>query len=161
MKRLLIIGLVMIVLAAQGWSGELESDQRALCQKIYSIVNPLGVLIETVEGTFYDEIGKCDRRGCLLVVSGSWSELEPQPSPVDLLFDTLTTLGWKQVPGYGADGPEGTLLGLQKEKELCIIRGIWFGEDDADTTYIPPDDFLVTILCSVSDKEDNRPPGER
>jgi hypothetical protein len=156
MKRLLIIGLVMIVLAAQGWSGELESEQKALCKQIYSIVRlSSNVLIETVEGTFYDDIGKCDRRGCLLIVSGS------KGVPVDFLFDTLTTLGWKQIPGYGADGPDGTLLGMQKEKDLCIIRGSWFGDDDADTTYIPPDDFLVIILCSVSDKVDNRPPGER
>jgi hypothetical protein len=39
------------------------------------------------------------------------------------MADSLTAQGWTQSPHYGADGPDGTMLGLQKDGLYCLMNG--------------------------------------
>lgn len=132
-----------------------------LCRILKLAVFPTpGAITEIVPGSFHDEVSGCDRSGCLLLVSGSWSELGEAPAPHDLVFEVLAAQGWSQVLDYSADGPDGTRLALRHEGTLCIIRGAWDGGDDSDPAYVPSDVYQVTIICAREEPCLPRAPGE-
>ena len=162
MRCPLIALLVFLFTSAPAW-GQLPSTTACgLCREIDAIVaRTPGTLTETIQGTFRDEVAGCDRPGCLLLVSGSWSELGGQPGPVDLVRQTLMAEGWQQDLQYSADGPDGTLLRFSKADVLCIIRGRWDGGDASDSTYVPSDVYQVTVLCSHLDAGLGPPPTGR
>ena len=127
---------------------QLSSTVRAACKQIYlAVLGTPGTIIETLEGTFRDEVVHRDITGCMIIISGAWSELAGKQSPVDLIFQFLTDQGWQQQPQYSADGPDGTLYALCKDEVLCLVRGQWDGGDDADTTYVPSDVYQVIVYC--------------
>ncbi len=132
---------------------ELAADA---CTGVKAIVDSLpGTFTEVIHGTFHDDLDNLDRPGCLLLISGNWSELGGRKSPVDLIFDTLTGRGWRQDL-HGGDGPDGTFFALIKDEVICIVRGRWDGGDDADSTYVPSDTYQVIVLCAPLEEEDKR-----
>ncbi len=64
--------------------------------------------------------------------------------PVEPLESALLARGWVMASGYGADGPDGTSLGLRSRDLLCVIAGQWDGGDDSDSTYVPAPGCVVT-----------------
>jgi len=128
-----------------------ENARADLCSRIHAVVSPIpGTVTEVVDGTFRDDIARCDRPGCLIVVSGSWTDLAGEPDPAERLVDALTAEGWTEVPQYAADGPDGTQVALARGDALCIIRGRWDGGDDTDPTGFAGDVYQVTVLCTGS-----------
>jgi hypothetical protein len=153
----LAVSLIAVLLAAAAAAPRRavaeDPGVEDLCALVEGVVSPaMGTITETIVGMFHDEIGQQDLPGCLVIVSGSWKELGKEPAPLDRVVDALTAKGWKQNPDYAADGPDGTVIGLEKGKGICIVRGSWDGGDDSDSTYVPSDVYQVTILCAEIDE---------
>ncbi|MFH1219729.1 MAG: hypothetical protein V1694_04675 [Candidatus Eisenbacteria bacterium] len=127
---------------------EVSPAVKAECEQVYAAVYPIpGILIERYLGTFWDEIVERDVTGCMIVISGAWSELADKPSPEMLIFQFLTDAGWHQEVQYSADGPDGTIFALSKGGALCIVRGWWDGGDDTDSTYVGSDVYQIIVRC--------------
>ncbi|HWP37461.1 MAG TPA: hypothetical protein VNL18_07915 [Gemmatimonadales bacterium] len=54
--------------------------------------------------------------------------------------------GWREAP-YAADGPDGTMFGVVRVPELCVVEGHWDGGDDTDTTPVPQPGDELTVNC--------------
>ncbi len=118
------------------------------CNLIYSAMLGLpGAFVNKIEGSFYDDYLKKYIDGCLLLVSGTWTELDENQDPINLIFNFLSDNGWSQYVEYSADGPDGTIFSLIKDDDWCIVKGQWDGGDDADSTYIPSDAYLIIVMC--------------
>ncbi len=124
------------------------------CARILSAVQALpGTMVERREGTYYDENVERDLTGCMISVSGVWSELGGRANPGDTIYRLLAGEGWKQEPRYSADGPDGTFFALSKGEIWCFVRGQWDGGDDTDPEYVPSDvyQFFACVTRFVAD----------
>jgi hypothetical protein len=152
LRTILALGLASTFLMAFEQATPKDPGVAALCQQIVAIVSPTpGTLVAAVDGALYDDIAQRERSGCLIMISGTWPALQREKSPIDRVFDALTAQGWTQSPNYGADGPDGTLVGLEKDGLFCLMQGRWDGGDDSDSTYVPLDVYQMTILCTRLD----------
>jgi hypothetical protein len=88
--------------------------------------------------------GRRERIGCR--VFGQTGE-DRGAAPVDVMLDALQVEGWQPLWAYGADGPDGSLMGLTVGPALCLLRGSWDGGDDSDTTYVPAPGYALEITC--------------
>jgi hypothetical protein len=122
----------------------------ALCREVVAIVSTTpGTLVSAIDGGVYDHIAGRDRHGCLILVAGTWTALRQQQNPIDRVADTLMARGWTQGTDYGADGSDGTMLGLEKDGLFCLMEGRWDGGDESDSTVVPLDLYQMTILCTT------------
>jgi len=122
---------------------------RAACEQIYYAVLPIpGTAVDRYEGIFYADYLERDLTGCMIVISGAWSELDGRSNPGDSIYKLLSDQGWVQEPQYSADGPDGTFFALSKGDIWCFIRGQWDGGDDADSTYVPSDVYQFVVCCA-------------
>jgi hypothetical protein len=83
------------------------------------------------------------RRGCWIQVVDS---VAPGGTQTDELRKWFLAHGWRNAP-YSADGPDGTMFGLFREPDLCLVAGHWDGGDDTDTTYVPRPGDELTVQC--------------
>jgi len=124
------------------------------CNLIYSaMLDLLGAFVNKIEGSFYDDYLKKYIDGCLLLVSGTWSELGENQDPINVIFNLLSDNGYSQYLEYSSDGPEGTTFSLTKDDNWCIVKGRWDGGDDSDSTYIPSDSYQVIVLYGKLKKD--------
>ena len=122
---------------------------RDACGQIYHAVLSIpGTEVDKYEGAFYDDYLERELIGCMIIVSGMWSELSGRSNPGDSIYKLLSDQEWKQEPRYSADGPDGTFFALSKGDTWCFIRGQWDGGDDADSTYVPSDVYQFVICCA-------------
>jgi hypothetical protein len=84
------------------------------------------------------------RRGCWIHVVDSVAA--PGGTQTGELQNWFLAHGWRNAP-YGADGPDGTMFGLFRAPDLCLVEGQWDGGDDADTTYVPRPGDELTVQC--------------
>ncbi|MBI4721175.1 MAG: hypothetical protein HY770_08165 [Chitinivibrionia bacterium] len=118
------------------------------CAQILRIAQTVpGTIVEMVEGTFIDPDIPHPVEGCMIVISGSWGELDEDPSPTDAVFEYLSDQDWTQRTAYSADGPDGTSFSFCIDSVMCIVRGSWEGGDDADSTIVPSDVYQVIVYC--------------
>ncbi len=68
-------------------------------------------------------------------------------NPVDVLGNRFRAAGWREDGDYGADGPDGTDVGMRKGSVVCVIEASWNGGDDSDSTYVSDNRYEVTISC--------------
>lgn len=131
------------------WDFDLSQTLQDVCELIYSKIlgSTPGAFIEKIEGSFYDNYLNKYIHGCMILISGTWSQLGKNPSPTDQISDLLTKEGWSQNYEYSADGPDGTTFSLIKDGNWCIVHGRWDGGDDSDSTYVPLDNYQVIVLC--------------
>lgn len=83
------------------------------------------------------------RRGCWIHVVDSLARGGTQTDELERWF---LAHGWRNAP-YAADGPDGTMFGLFRAPELCVVAGRWDGGDDTDTTYVPRRGDELTVKC--------------
>ena len=127
---------------------DLSQTLQDVCELIYSkILGTPGAFIEKIEGSFYDDYLQKYIHGCMFLISGTWSQLGKNPSPIDQISDLLTKEGWSQNYEYSADDPDGTTFSLIKDGNWCIVHGRWDCGDDSDSTYVPLDNYQVIVLC--------------
>jgi hypothetical protein len=126
------------------------------CERVAALVDTLpGAFAEVMRGTFHEDITDHDRAGCMLILSGSWEQLGERHPPDVLIFDTLTSEGWR--PGItSSDGPDGTSYALVKGDVICLVRGRWDGGDDMDTTYVTSDVYQIVVICAPLLADDRR-----
>lgn len=77
--------------------------------------------------------------------------------PVEEVARALTAAGWGYHSGYSADGPDGTVMGFETRKYVCIIEGRWDGGDDSDPTYLPAPGCEMTATCVPRRTDDVMP----
>ena len=129
-------------------SSDNSQSKKDDCNLIYSAMLDLpGAFVNKIEGSFYDDYLKKYIDGCLLLISGTWSELGENQDPINLIFNLLSDNGWSQYVEYSADGPDGTIFSLIKDDDWCIVKGQWNGGDDADSTYVPSDAYQIIVMC--------------
>ena len=116
----------------------------------------LGIAVtRTAPATFSDEFAHEERTGCRLGASGSFRESGEDPASA--LANAFRSTGWLDALGYGADGPDGSVVGLHSREALCIIEFQWDGGDDADPSYVPADWFRAIVSCALSAAGDPTP----
>lgn len=76
---------------------------------------------------------------------------------VEEVARALTAAGWAPHSGYSADGTDGTVMGFETAKYVCILEGRWDGGDDSDTTYVPAPGCEMTATCVPRRKDDVMP----
>ena len=97
--------------------------------------------------------GRRERTGCR--VFGHADE-DRMVSPVDRMLEALQQEDWQPLWAYGADGPDGSLMGMSVGPVLCLLRGSWDGGDDSDTTYVPVPGYDLEITCFRHTADDER-----
>jgi hypothetical protein len=116
---------------------ELPPGVRATCDSATVIVRAaLALDIRRGEGRYFDSFGDKPRIGCRLTGQGSFSTLPNSSGPVDLVGEAFKRHGWRADLRYGADGPDGSDIGLRRRDMLCLVIGRWDGGDEEDTS--PP-----------------------
>ena len=103
-----------------------------------------------VENPFEDP-AKGLRDGCR--VTGG-DPTDRVPDPVGTFFEALAAAGWRSLPRFQADGPDGSVVGLVRAGVICIVRGQWDGGDDSDSTYIPEPGYELEGTCFTAEPAD-------
>jgi len=134
---------------------ELPAAVRATCDSATVIVREaLPLDIRREEGRYFDSFGDKSRVGCRLTGQGSFSALPTSSGPVDLVGEAFRKHGWRPDLRYGADGPDGSDIGLRRRDMLCLVLGRWSGGDDeeAESPPRPPteeeDRFDAIVECA-------------
>ena len=115
----------------------------AACDRVARLVESTpGAEITRTQGTFDDDpFGEQVFVGCRVLIAGSFTALNQQgkgttspiapwvapPSPDEVLRQSLPTEGWKNEPGWEADGPDGTEVAFRRGSTVCMIVGRWQG----------------------------------
>jgi hypothetical protein len=107
-----------------------------------------GVSVQRIEGPFPDHRTGKEADGAGLTVRGKFGALRGAADPTALTHQKLQDAGWEEDIEYSADGPDGTTFGMRKDGILCFVEGRWNGGDGSDPSYVPPDDYTVTIQCT-------------
>jgi len=116
---------------------ELSAAVRATCDSATVLVREaLALEIRREEGSYFDSFSGKPRVGCRLTGQGSFSSLPNSAGPVDLVGEAFKRHGWRSDLRYGADGPDGSDIGLRRRDMLCLVAGRWSGGDEEDTS--PP-----------------------
>jgi hypothetical protein len=100
-----------------------------------------GVSIRRSMGVFSDEALRKPVLGCRLEISGSFARAIATGDAANRLRDAFSAQGWKQMPGYAADGKDGTGFAFRKMGVACLFRGKWNGGAD-DEPQITGEDWL-------------------
>jgi hypothetical protein len=126
----------------------LPEDVQLLCERARAVMsNTPGTFVESIDGIFYEGDVPPEDAGCLIVVSGSWSDLEGSGDPIERLVEILSADGWKEDAESSGEGPDGTAITLTKGAVACRIHGQWDVGDDTDSTYVPSDVYQVIVRC--------------
>jgi hypothetical protein len=91
-------------------------------------------------GSYQDAFHGASRLGCRLRALGSFKQLGDTADPMSRMIPTLERHRWHQDLRYGADGPDGSDLGMRRLEVLCMVSAHWEGHDDSDTSTVkrPP-----------------------
>jgi hypothetical protein len=120
-----------------------------VCDQIHQAMLAVpGTAVDRRDGTFYDDHLERRLTGCRIVVDGMWGELRGRANPGDSVYVLLSKQGWRQEPRYSADSPDGTFFAMSKGDLWCFVRGQWDGGDDADSSYVPSDEYQFVISCT-------------
>ncbi len=113
-----------------------------------ALVTMPGVKVERTDGPFADHRTGKESDGAGLTVRGTFGVLKGKPDPTAVAHQKLQDAGWQEDIEYSADGPDGTTFAMRKDGILCFVEGRWDGGDGSDPSYVPPDDYTVTIQCT-------------
>ena len=117
---------------------ELSPGVRAACDSAAAIVRkavPLDIRRE--DGRYFDSFGDKPRIGCRLTGRGPFSTFPDSAGPVEPVGKAFRQQGWRPDLRYGADGPDGSDVGVRRRDMLCLVIGRWNGGDDEEDT-LPP-----------------------
>jgi hypothetical protein len=89
------------------------------------------------DGKYFDSFGDTRRLGCRLTGHGLFSALPNSSEPVGLVSAAFKQRGWRQDLRYGADGPDGSAMGLRRRDMLCLVVGRWNGGDESEIDSAP------------------------
>ena len=110
-----------------------------------------GAKVERIDGPFPDHRTGKEADGAGLKVVGTFGALHGGSDPTEVTHKKLQQFGWQEDIEYSADGPDGTTFAMRKDGILCFVEGRWNGGDGSDPSYVPPDDYTVTIQCTRAD----------
>jgi len=133
---------------------ELSAAVRATCDSATVLVREaLALEIRREEGSYFDSFSGKPRIGCRLTGQGSFGTLWNSAGPVELLGTAFRQHGWRSDLRYGADGPDGSDIGLRRRDMLCLVVGRWNGGDDEDTSPTRPptaeaNRFYAVVECA-------------
>ena len=113
-----------------------------------TLVTMPGVKVEHTDGPFPDHRSGKEADGAGLTIHGKFGPLNGKPDPTAVAHQKLQDAGWQEDIEYSADGPDGTTFAMRKDGILCFVEGRWDGGDGSDPSYVPPDDYTVTIQCT-------------
>lgn len=99
--------------------------------------------------------GATQRWACRLGAAG---QVAPAYEPVDSILRWFGERGWHDRTMISADGPDGTVQGVQRAAVTCLVEGRWDGGDDTDSTYVPSDTIEVHIACTRTIASDTLAP---
>lgn len=112
---------------------EIPPAVRVTCDSAAAITREaLALAVHREEGNFFDRSWGTPRTGCRLVAKGLFKELRNEAGPVAALDTSFVHHGWRQDLRYGADGPDGSDIGMRLRDMLCLVAGRWNGGDDED-----------------------------
>jgi len=116
-------------------AGAIPDAVRPICDSAEAItVQALALAIHREEGNFLDTSRETPRAGCRLTVTGSFKTLRNEAGPVAALQESFARHRWRQDLRHGADGPDGSAIGMRFRDKLCLVAGRWNGADDSDTS---------------------------
>lgn len=125
-------------------------DNMTACQLVVTLATESpGVNVRVSVGNFRDEVADIDRSGCTITIGGSWKALGGGPSALDTISNVLTDHGWRDDPRYAEDTPGGTRFALTRGATICIFQGMWDPGNEADSTYVPSDEYTFIIRCAT------------
>lgn len=126
-----------------------SSQVRAACDLAYEIAAKTpGASIRRSTGTFRDEALQQPLPGCRLAINGSFARAKVGGDAVERLRAGFPALGWQDMPGYSADGKDGTAFAFDKAGVACLIRGIWNGGADGEPEIPGEDWYKITVICT-------------
>ncbi len=104
------------------------------------------------------------RLGCELTTHGTSAPTPPAPvdstgrveTDTEILEHALERAGWVTLLHYQADGPDGEVVGWRSRETTCVFRWSWDGGDDADSTYVPSDEWELAVECAPWEPEDSQ-----
>jgi hypothetical protein len=148
-----------IALADSGHKPDLQlSDEaRAACDTIARLFREVAKADIDTSSTFTAPRDTTstylDRSGAVPPVSEpacfvAWSDTLSREVPLEDVHYRLEQSGWKQRGNlFMADGPDVGVLAFSRGSAACIIEGLWDGDDDSDSTYVPKPGFRISATC--------------
>lgn len=118
-----------------------------ICQRVYRKLSQVdGGHLEKNSGfTFNGQ----RYEGCAVTLSGNKKTAGDDWLP-NFLYPSegseMYYRGWKA--DNEADGPDGTAFRIQNPDIFCLISGSWDGGLDDDPSYVPSDEFKLTVECA-------------
>ena len=85
------------------------------------------------------------RTACLL---SAHADSLTSAATVDTILMRLDSAGWSSRTAFDADGPDGTLVGLQRGPTTCVLEGRWDSGNDEDTTQLPGRWVAIRVGCT-------------
>lgn len=130
---------------------------RKACDMVYGVAATTpGVSITRRSKWSRDDALPHAMPGCGFDVSGSFVRAGSADAAVTRLRNALTARGWQEVPGYAADGKDGTAFAYRARGVVCLVRGEWDGGADGEPE-IPPEDWYKAFVFCTDDLPDMRP----
>lgn len=129
------------------------TDKNAACNTIAEVLRGVpGSAVEISSGQSSDNTIGDKGNGCLVRMKGTWNAIKDDLFPTDLLnpdseSSVLKKKGWSYDNRHAADGSDGTVFIIRKEDVICIVTGSWDGGDDSDPSYIPGDEYGISVEC--------------
>jgi hypothetical protein len=122
---------------------------QADCDAAFSAANRTpGVKIARRVDTFRDDVSGQAFSGCRLLISGSFAKLSGTDDASLRLRSVFAASGWHGMPGYDADGKDGTAFALQKDDVTCLFRERWNGGTDGAPEEPGEDWYTVEVGCT-------------
>ena len=132
-----------------GKTTTLSPQVRAACDSAYKIAAQTpGVSIRRSTGVFSDEAFRQPVLGCRLAISGSFVLAKTSGDAANRLREAFQASEWQEMPGYSADGKDGTAFAFRKARVACLVRGEWNGGADGEPEIPGEDWYKVSVLCT-------------
>jgi hypothetical protein len=126
----------------------------AACESASSMMREaLGLAVRREDGAYQDSFRHTARVGCRLSANATAQTAGIAKDPVGTLQQTFARRGWRFDQRYGADGPDGSLIGMRYRDIMCLVNGQWDGGDDSEPDSVsaaraPDPSYAVQIECA-------------
>jgi hypothetical protein len=95
--------------------------------------------------------GSESRIGCRVLALGTNTAAS---TSVEAIAQRYRSAGWHEASALDADGPDGSIVGLELGGITCVVEGRWDGGDDSDSTYVPSDSLRLAASCAPTQPRD-------
>ena len=141
---------------ATSTSAQVPAEVQAVCTAVATFWGQRGAQVRSADSLLVPPLGDSSVAACVVQATKPHRRGSTTGGPAagnDAGQDTVPALvastkpRWVSLLPYSADGPDGNLVGYQRDAVRCTVANSWDGGDDSDSTYVPEDWFKEETSC--------------